>query len=86
MCTAMHRVWSLCNVRGLGTAGTSAGAMLALYVASKGGETFKNAQNRLPEDPWARAPVYEGSVAVAWRVVRAMADEIFTPPWKLFLK
>ena len=60
--------------------------MIALYVASKGGDTFQNAQDTLPQDKWMKKPLYEGSVAVAWRVGRAMADQVFTPPWKLFLR
>ena len=35
---------------------------------------------------WAKLPLFEVRVAVAWGTVRAMADQIFMPPWKLFLR
>jgi hypothetical protein len=66
--------------------GTSAGSMLALYIASKGGDTFHNVQDHLPADGQADVPLVEGSVAVAWRVIKLRAEHIFTPPWQLFLR
>lgn len=66
--------------------GTSAGSMLALYIASKGGGTQDTAQEQLPGDPWAQQPLHEGSVAVGWRIIRARAHLIFTPPWKQWLR
>ena len=66
--------------------GTSAGSMLALYIASKGGDTFQNVQDQLPADGQADVPLVEGSVAVACRVIKLRAKGIFTPPWQLFLR
>lgn len=66
--------------------GTSAGSMLALYIASKGGNTFHNVQDQLPADGQAHVTLVEGSVAVAWRVIKLRAKSIFTPPWQLFLR
>ena len=66
--------------------GTSAGSMLALYIASKGGDTFHNVQDQLPADGQADVPLVEGSVAIAWRVIKLGAKGIFTPPWQLFLR
>lgn len=66
--------------------GTSAGSMLALYIASKGGATLDTAQDWLPQDPWVQQPLHEGSVAVGWRIIRARAHLIFTPPWKQWLR
>ena len=60
--------------------------MLALYVASKGGSAMERVQDWLPQDRWAQQPLHEGSVAVAWRVIKAKADHIFTPPWKQWLR
>lgn len=60
--------------------------MLALYIASKGGSTFQNVQDWLPKNQWAELPLQEGSVAVAWRAIVAMAAQVFTPPWQLFLR
>ena len=60
--------------------------MLALYIASKGGVAYDNVQDQLPQDKWTELPLQEGSVAVAWRVIKARAKHIFTPPWQLFLR
>lgn len=60
--------------------------MLALYIASKGGATLETAQDWLPQDPWVQQPLHEGSVAVSWRIIRARAHLIFTPPWKQWLR
>lgn len=60
--------------------------MLALYIASKGGNTFHNVQDQLPADGQANVTLVEGSVAVAWRVIKLRAKSIFTPPWQLFLR
>ena len=60
--------------------------MLALYIASKGGATFQTMQDTLPRDEWTKDALHQGSVAVAWRAVKALADSIFTPPWRLFLR
>lgn len=67
-------------------AGASAGSMLALYVASKGGAALESVQDWLPRDPWAHHQLHEGSAAVAWRIIRHKADDIFTPPWKQWLR
>lgn len=66
--------------------GTSAGSMMALYIASKGSATLDTVQEWLPQDPWAQQPLHEGSVAVGWRLIRAKAPHIFTPPWKQWLR
>ena len=60
--------------------------MLALYIASKGSATLQAVQDWLPQDQWADQPLHEGSVAVAWRVIRARAHDIFTPPWHQLLR
>lgn len=60
--------------------------MLALYVASKGGTAFQARQDWLPQDASTVDPLQEGSVALAWRFIRARAEHIFTPPWKQFLR
>ena len=67
-------------------AGTSAGSMLALYIASKGGAVYQTMQDSLPKDKWLQGPLQQGSTAVAWRTVRALADSVFTPPWRFFLR
>ena len=60
--------------------------MLALYIASKGGAVCEAVQDCLHDDKWADQPLLEGSIAVAWRVIRDRARNIFTPPWDLFLR
>ena len=60
--------------------------MLALYIASKGGTAFQASQDWLPQDQWGDRPLQEGSIALAWRIIRARAEQIFTPPWQQFLR
>lgn len=60
--------------------------MLALYIASKGGATYHTMQDRLPQDRWVQGHLHQGSMAIAWRAVRALAGTIFTPPWHFFLR
>ena len=60
--------------------------MLALYIASKGGAALESVQDLLPQDRWAHHQLQEGSAGVAWRIIKDKADDIFTPPWKQWLR
>lgn len=85
--TTIHMVRLISKIEVYVTyAGTSAGSMLALYIASKGGAVYQTMQDSLPKDKWLQGPLLQGSTAVAWRTVRALADSVFTPPWRFFLR